>query len=131
MTNHKVFDYVNSINNGRESLMRGGLDEEADEAGYNPYLTNVAMSYFIDTILHANIMNQYHHLDKRPQYEFLFNSVRKKKRFSKWHKTENSDDLALICDHYKVNKTIGKEYLELLPTDEIEKIKQLYNTGGI
>lgn len=126
----KVFDYVNSINTGKDSLMKGDLAEE-NEKGYNPYLTNIALSYFLDTVLHANLMNQHHHLNSRTQYEFLFNSIRKKKRFSKWHKAEPLDDLQLICDHYQVNKTIGREYLSLLPPEEIEKIKQMYNTGGI
>lgn len=130
MSSFKVFDYVNSINTGRESMMRDTEDDEEAESGYNPYLTNIALSYHIDTVLHANLMNLNHHLDKRPQYEFLLNSVRKKKRFAKWHKSVNLEDLTLICTHYGVNKTIGKEYLSLLPAEEIEKIKQLYNTGG-
>jgi hypothetical protein len=91
----------------------------------------VSLSYFPDTVLHANLMNQHSHLDNRPQYEFLFNAVRKKKRFSKWHKASNPDDLELICNHYKVNKNVGREYLAMLPAEEIEKIKQQYAQGGI
>lgn len=125
-----VFDYVNSINFGREPLMRGDDAEDA-ERGYNPWLTNIALSYFSDTILHANLMNQHSHLDNRPQYEFLFNSVRKKKRFSKWHKADNSEALALVCQHYGCNKNVGREYLSILPAEEIEKIKQQYNEGGV
>ncbi|AGR47668.1 clamp loader subunit [Sinorhizobium phage phiM7] len=130
MTGYKVFDYVNSINSSRESMMRGTEDDDHAESGYNPYLTNVALSYHIDTVLHANLMNINHHLDNRPQYEFLLNSVRKKKRFAKWHKSVDPANLELICNHYNVNKTIGKEYLDLLPDEEIEKIKQTYTTGG-
>lgn len=131
MTAYKVFDYVNSINTGRESMMRNTDDDEEAESGYNPFLTNMALSYHIDTVLHANLMNISHHLDNRPQYEFLLNSVRKKKRFAKWHKPDDSDDLKLICEHYQVNKRIGRQYLDLLPADEIEKIKQYYSHGGI
>lgn len=125
-----VFDLVNSINSGKEPLMDGEDSEEVEKV-YNPYLTNIALSYFIDTVLHANLMNQNFHLDNRTQYTFLFNSIRKKKRFSKWHKADNSEDLKLMCDHYGVSKTIGREYLSILPAEEIEKIKQLYSTGGI
>lgn len=127
----KVFDYVNSINSGKNSLMRETPDDEVAESGYNAYLTNMALSYHLDTILHANLMNINHHLDNRPQYEFLLNSVRKKKRFAKWHKADKSDDLELICNHYQVNKRVAREYLDLLPSEEIEKIKQYYTQGGI
>ena len=126
-----VFDLVNSINTGKEPLMDGDDSEEVAKV-YNPYLTNVALSYFVDTVLHANLMNQNFHLDNRTQYTFLFNSIRKKKRFSKWHKADNTEDLTLLCNHYGVSKTIAREYLSMLPVDELEKIKQHYNaTGGL
>ena len=130
MTKLKVFDYVNSITAGRENLMRGTEDDDEAERGYNAYLTNMALSYHLDTILHANLTNINHHLDSRPQYEFLFTSIRKKKRFSKWYKPVDTDDLDLVCDHYKVNRVIGREYLDLLTPESIEEIKKQYDTGG-
>lgn len=130
MTTQNPFDYINSINSGKTSIMRGTDDDEVMEAGYNPYITNMTLSYFADTILAANMMNEFSHLDNRPQYEFLLNSVMKRKRFSKWAKPVNSEELDLICDHYCVNRDIAKTYLELLSKEDLNEIRELYNTGG-
>ena len=84
----KPFDYVNSINFTKKNLMKNTANDELAEKGYAPFLTNKSLSYFTDTILYANEMNRYHFLDKKLQYEFYLNSLRKKKRFAKWAKAE-------------------------------------------
>ena len=89
----KPFDYVNSINFTKKNLMKNTANDELAEKDYVPFLTNKSLSYFTDTLLYANEMNRYHFLDKRLQYEFYLNSIRKKKRFAKWAKAE---DLSLI-----------------------------------
>ena len=80
----KPFDYVTSINSTKKNMMRDSENDELSEKGYEPWLTNTALSYFPDTILYANEMNTYHQLEKRPQYEYLINTIRPKKRWSKW-----------------------------------------------
>jgi hypothetical protein len=110
--------------------MRDTDDDEEAEAGYNPFLTNMALSYFSDTVLAANLMNEFSHLSNRPQYEFLLNAVSKRKRFSKWAKAVNSEDLELICDYYMVNSNIGKSYLDLISKEQLEEIREMQNTGG-
>ncbi len=82
----KPFDYVNSINFTKKNLMKNTANDELAEKDYVPFLTNKSLSYFTDTLLYANEMNRYHFLDKRLQYEFYLNSIRKKKRFAKWAK---------------------------------------------
>lgn len=124
MTETGVFDFVNSINSGKNIM------SEENEEIYNPYLTNIALSYFNDTVLHANIMNVNHHLNKRTQYTFLINSVRKRKRFSKWAKLKEPKDLELIAKHYGVGRKTAKEYADMLPDTEIKKLKTMYDTGG-
>ena len=41
-----------------------------DEKEYSPFMVNRALSYYRDTVLFANVMNQYPNLDKRLQYNF-------------------------------------------------------------
>ena len=82
------FDYVTSITYGKNDMMTGSENDELAEAGYNAYLTNKSLSYFPDTLFYANEMNVMNHTDKRLQYSYLLNSIRPKKRFSKWVKKQ-------------------------------------------
>ena len=127
----KPFDYVNAITQSKKDLMRGTDNDDLAEKGYNPWLTNNALSQFPDTILHANMMNQYHQLENRPQYLFLLNSVRPKKRWSKWAKSTRNEDLDIVCSYYNCNATIGLEYLSLLSSEQLKIIKKQQETGGI
>lgn len=124
------FDYVNSINQNKKNMMRDTENDALAENQYEPWLTNTALSYFPDTILHANLMNHYHQLDKRPQYEFLINSIRPRKRFEKWVKSDTSEDLLFVCEYYNCNKNVGREYLSLLTSEQLQLMKEQKEKGG-
>lgn len=121
-----VFDYVNSINYSKEDIMI----TEDDENVYDPFLTNRQLSYFQDTVLLANEMNKYHHLDKRLQFHFLLNIVRKRKRFSKWFKPETINDLEAVKEYYGYSTSKAKTALALLSSEEITTIKKRIDKGG-
>lgn len=125
------FDYVNTINQSKNNMMRDSENDTLSEKGYNAYMVNKALSYFPDTLLHANLMNQYHQLDNRPQYEFLLNSVRPKKRFAKWVKDVGDKDLEVVCAYYECNRNLGREYLSLLSNEQLKIMEQQLETGGI
>ena len=125
------FDYVNTITQSKKNMMRDSENDTLAEKGYNAFLVNKALSYFPDTVLHANLMNQYHQLEDRPQYEFLLNSVRPKKRFAKWVKDAGDKELDIVCEFYQCNKNLGKDYLSLLSSEQLNIMKQQLETGGI
>jgi hypothetical protein len=124
------FDYVTSINSTKKNLMRNSENDTLSEKDYSPYVVNKALSYFPDTILHANMVNQHHQLDKRPQYEFLLNSIRPQKRFAKWVKDAGDKELDVICEYYKCNRNLGRQYLSLLSSEEIKIMEQQLEIGG-
>ena len=125
------FDYINDASHAKKNLMRGTENDALAEKGYNPWITNLAFSQHPDTILHANLMNMYHHLDNYPQYIYYIHSLRSKKRFGKWSKKKDNTDLDIICSFYNCNPNVGKEYLSLLSKDQIEYIKNSYDPGGV
>ena len=92
----KPFDYVTSVSYSKKNLMRGSENDELAESGYQPYLTNKALSYFPDSLFYSNEMNMNHHADNILQYEYLINTLRPKRRFAKWVKAEDNDDLEAI-----------------------------------
>lgn len=120
------FDYVNSINTTKKDLM---VDDET-EAAYNPYLTNRSLSYFPDSIIAANTVNQFSHLDNKLQYHFLLNIVRKRKRFSKWEKPVVSNDLDAVKEYYGYSNEKARSAMSLLTSDQITKIQEKVSKGG-
>lgn len=120
------FDYLNSINYTKQDIMIG---EEA-EKDYNSFMVNRGLSYFYDTAVLANMMNQYHHVDKKLQYHFFINTIRKRKRFSKWNKPETHSDIEVIKEYYGYNNEKARQVLSLLSPEKIKIIKQKVNRGG-
>jgi len=110
--------------------MTGTENDELAESGYVPFLTNRSLSNFPDTILYANEMNMKHHLDSKLQFHYLINSIRPKKRFSKWAKRQDSDDFEAVKEYFKYNNTKTEQAISLLTPDQIIKIKKKLKTGG-
>lgn len=120
------FDFVNTINSKKRNL----IDEDPKlESAYIPYMTNKALSYFPDTILHANEMNCRPGLDKKLQYDFYMNAVRSGNRFSKWKKRDEPD-LDIVREYFNCNVARALEYIEIIGKAGIEKIKQELFQGG-
>lgn len=124
------FDYVNAINYNKQDLMTGTENDELAEAAYVPFLTNRSLSNFPDTILYANEMNMNHHLDNKLQFHYLINTIRPKKRFSKWAKRQDSESFAIVKEYFKYNNTKTEQALAILSPDQIKIIKKRLNTGG-
>ena len=126
----KPFDYVNSINFTKKNLMKNTANDELAEKDYVPFLTNKSLSYFTDTLLYANEMNRYHFLDKRLQYEFYLNSIRKKKRFAKWAKADNNDEVMMVQEYYKFSPQKAKAALKVLSPTQLNIIKHKMENGN-
>lgn len=124
------FDYVNAINFNKQDLMTGTENDDLAEAGYVPFLANRSLSNFADTILYANEMNRHNHLDNKLQFHYLINSIRPKKRFSKWAKRQDSDDFEAVKAYFKYNNAKTEQAISLLTPEQIIKIKKKLKTGG-
>ena len=72
-------------------------------------------------------MNQSAFLDKKMQYDYYIHSISKRKRFSKWIKSEESKDLEVIKEVYGYSDARAREVIDLLPMD---KIRELVQKGG-
>ena len=115
-------DILNSINFGKNDLF--GDNEEVMNKSYVPFVINRSLSYHTDGVLLANEMNKHTHIDKRMQYDFYRHALTKGKRFSKWHKSENDDDLALLARHYRCSRVKAEEIKKTLSDSQIESIRQ-------
>jgi hypothetical protein len=119
-------EVLNAINYDKTPLLEDDLQEKA----YVPFVINRSLSYFPDTILYANQVNHYNQLDKKMQFDYLRLSLRPRKRFSKWIKSQEEDDLQLIKDHYNYSNERATEVHRVLTPNQIEYIRSLYEYGG-
>ncbi len=114
------FDFVKSINEKTENLIQVQPDAERD---YVPFMVNRSLSFSPDTILYANMMNEKWMLDKKMQYDFLYGSVRRRRRFDKWMKREEDDMTPLVMEIYQVNQRRAIEYLSLMNEDQKKELR--------
>lgn len=121
------FEYTNSITQTKKYMM----ESEHDEKAYVPFLINKSLSFYVDTVLYANDMNQMHWLDKKLQYDYLFYSIPAKKRFTKWPKKKKEEDLELIKEYFGYGTTKAKQALAVLNDIQLEQIKQELIKGGV
>ena len=120
------FEYLNAINYTKQNVMVDDLAEKS----YNSFMVNRGLSYFSDTVLMANEMNRYHHIDNRLQFDFFINIVRKKKRFSKWNKPEIVSDVEVVKQYYGYSNEKSRQVLSLLTSEQIDELKNKVYKGG-
>jgi|TARA_B100001093_G_scaffold259569_1_gene248110 hypothetical protein len=123
----ELSEILASVNNTKEHLY---ADDPDRVKSYPPYIINRCLSGHVDSILFANAMNLNQHLDKRLQYDFLLNTLRKRKRFTPWLKKEQVDDLDLVKKHYDYSNEKAKIALSLLTKTQIEYIRNKHEKGG-
>ena len=106
------------------------MDDTIEEM-YSPFITNRALSQFIDCILLANEMNTRHHVDNKLQYDYLINRIRPRKRFKKWDKKQDNEDIQLIKEYYSCNNDKARVALSLLSEQHLNIIRKKLNKGGV
>lgn len=119
-------EILNSINFSKKNL----LTTTEEEKEYIPFVVNRCLSYFPDTLLHANEMNRLPFLDKRLQYEYYMNSIRPRKRFSKWLKRETNDDIGIIKEYFGMSEKKAREAISVLSPQDIKSMKKELDIGG-
>ena len=124
------FDFVKSINYQKQDLLEDDLDGELEKE-YVPYIVNRALSFTPDTIINANEINQRPFVDKKLQYHYLLNSVRKKNRFGKWLKADKLEKIEVICKYYGYSIHKAKQVESIFSDRDIEYIKSQLETGGL
>jgi len=126
-----VFDFVNAINFTKKDIIQEAVQPAEAEKEYVPFLTNRALSYFPETIHYCQEMNKNNHLDNRLQFDYLRESVRKGKRFAKWHKKEKNTSIDAVMQCYNCSRAVAEQYLKILDHEQVDNIKTLLSAGGI
>jgi len=126
---YELKDYLNAINFDKKPLLDS--DDETWAKKYPPFIINKCLSMFYDCIAQANEMNGYHFLDKKLQFHFYINSIRKRKRFGgKWLSQAKLKNLEYVKEYYGYSNEKAKQALNILTEQQIEFIKETLNKGG-
>jgi len=121
-------DWLNSINQTKTNIM--DTDPES-VSSYVPYVINKCLSGSIDSIMYSNEMNIYSSLDKKLQYDFYINTLRKRARFSPWLRKEIDKDLECVKSYYGYSNEKAEHALKILTKDQIKLIRDKIETGGM
>ena len=119
------FDIVTDVSTTKKRLITA-----ANEKDYNAFIVNRALSYFPDTLQFAQDMNLKHNADSLMQYDYLFHSIRKAKRFSKWSKKEKLEDVAVIQEYFGYSTRRAEEALKVLTKEQVREIRKKMDKGG-
>ncbi len=121
--------YENSITTGKE------IEIDSD---YSQWRTNSVLSNYRETILYANEMNCHYGVTDQMHYDYLYNSIRKKRMTGiketekeKKARKQKEELLALVSNYYKYNVVRTKEVLKILTAEQINFIKNKNNKGGV
>ena len=125
---YELKDYLNAINHTKEPLM--DTEDEQWERKYPPYIVNKCVAPYQDTIMLVYEINQFHHLDKKLQFDFLINSLRPRKRYTPWVKAMKLENLEYVKEFYGYDNEKAKVALDILNDKQISAIKQKMNKGG-
>ena len=124
----KLGDFLIRINLSKHNIME---DDPMTENEYVPFIVNRTFSYFPDTVMYANELNTRSHLDSKLQFDYLLNSIRLKKRFSRWLKPEKNADIDAIKEYYSCSYRKAHEIAQILSGDQLSLIYKSMKRGGL
>ncbi|NBW15652.1 MAG: DNA polymerase [Caulobacteraceae bacterium] len=122
------FDFVNAINSSSKKDL---IAEDPElEKLYVPFMVNRALSYFSDTVMYANEVNRYSQIDYKLQNSYLLNIVRPAKRFAKWVKKQDNNDIDVVMEYFGYSHEKAIQALSILSSEQLTTIKNKLAKGG-
>lgn len=120
-------EIIPSILQNKKNVMLTDLDEKS----YPHFMVGRALSNYPDTVLAANEINKYPHLDNKLKYHFLLNIVKPYKRpFARWHKKDTSSDLEVVKEYYGYSDAKACDAIRILSSKQLEEIRKRIEKGG-
>jgi len=119
-------DILKSINVTKDT----DLIDVYNESDYPSWVVNRALSFYPDTILQVNEINQHSQMPRTMQYKYLLYSVRKKNRYSPWLKVKLDPGVQLIKEYYGYSTRKAKEVLPMFTNEDLEELKLILDKGG-
>lgn len=127
-----LFKALTAINETKVNLFNTGEPEETLSKGYSAFMVNRMLSYHADAILLVNEMNTRMgtkiEITPKQHFEFLLNTLSKKKRFTRTIKPEADEKIELIMSVFKYNRDRAREICDLVSDSDFERMRTAF--GG-
>jgi hypothetical protein len=124
------FDFINIINN-KDSDKKSIIEVKEEE--YTPYIVNRFFSFFPESIFFANELNRWsasRNLSNKQQFDFYYNFLPKKKRYTKWLKPliekEDEEKIDLIVEYYQCSRREANQMLIIIKNETQQKQQQIF-----
>ena len=125
---YELKEYLNAINFTKKNVMNS--DDPMWEKKYPAFIVNKMLSGFSDTVLLVNEMNRNHFLDRDMQFQFLLNSIRSNKRFTRFLRASKIKDIESVKEYYRNSNEKAKSALDILTNEQLKLIKARLYKGG-
>ena len=126
---YQLKEYLKAINQSKEKLM--DTEDEVWEKKYPAYIVNKCLAPFdMQTCLFVNEVNRLPHLEKKLQFDFLINSLRRMSRYTPWQKAKKVSDIEYVKEYYGYSNEKARSALTILNNEQIKYIKKKLNKGG-
>lgn len=119
------FDFVNDITFGKRDIY-----SDETQRSYIPFIVNRGLSYYADCVLYANDMNLVHFLDKYVQYKYFLHAIPKRRRFAKWGKKINDEDVVSVSKVMQLSPSKAAEVVPLLSEEQLQTVRDISNSLG-
>ncbi len=117
------FGFVNDITSGKKNLFN-----EETEKQYVPFIVNKSLSFATDTVVVANIANEFAFLDKQMQHDLLWYGIKKRpKSFNKWPK-KTAKNLNIVQLMYNCNEQNASAIAAILTEEQMAVLRQIEDT---
>jgi len=124
------FEFVDAVGLAKRDLIAESDNPEQTERDYSSFMVNRALSYHADGIYYANEMNLRHSVDAKLATAFFINTLRKRKRFSKWAKPELDADLRVVMEYHSYGRPKAMEAMRILSREQIDAMEASLERGG-
>ena len=126
----KLGEFLEDLNSKRGNLAETNPDSMRDMV---PFVINRALSQHIDCIHHCQVMNTVSLPEKSMYYHYMYNAIRNKKRYSKWHNPYIDDDIKLVMRYYKYSHEKAVRALVVLNKmpESLDMMRKSFDKGGI
>jgi hypothetical protein len=119
------FDFVRSITETKQNIMEG------NESSYNQFIINKALSFHVDCVFYVHEIQLAGAVTDEVHYQFLLNSIDKKKRYGSWVKKDSIPaDVDLIKEAFGYSTKDAMTALELLSDKQLLELKDKLKKGG-
>lgn len=116
-----LFDIINDISTGGNLVEK--YYEETGELpkAYSQYMINKAFGNFSDSLFYAAELNKYT-ISNETHWNFLRNTLKRKKRFGKWFKPESEEPLVLLATYFDCSLKEMRKNSNVLTKEQIDEI---------